>query len=160
MDRTDAKLIRILAENTDTPVTELSARVNLSVPAVNKRIARLKASGAIRRVSILTDPEQVGKPIVAFVLVVLEHVSHADTLLEYVQSDEDVLECCAVTGEYDYLLKICAADIKAFEKKLLHLKRSRGVVKSHTMLSLMEQKLAPAALPDAESEPQEGTIVS
>lgn len=150
MDQIDNLLVRILAENSDVTATELMSRVNLSVPAINKRIARLKSSGVIRASSVLTDPKKVGKPIIAFVMVVLDQFANAESLMQYVRSDPDVLECYAVTGEYDYLLKICAADVNAFEDKLLHLKRSRGVVKSHSLLSLKEEKFAPSALPDVQ----------
>ena len=152
MDQIDNQLIRILAENSDVTATELMNKVNLSVPAINKRIARLKSCGAIRSASILTDPKKVGKPIIAFVLVVLDQFTNADSLMQYVHCDPDVLECYAVTGEYDFLLKICAADVNAFEQKLLHLKRSRGVAKSHSLLSLKEEKFAPSALPDVYSD--------
>ena len=148
MDQADRQLIRLLSENADRPVSELAKLVNLSVPSVNKRIARLKASGAIRKTTVITDSEAVGKPITAFVMVVLDHVSNAEALTDYAESDEDVLECYAVTGDYDYILKICAHDVESLEQKLLSLKKHRGVVKSHTMLALMEHKLAPTALPD------------
>ena len=65
--------------------------------------------------------------------------------------DKDIPECYAVTGDYDYILKICAKDVEILEEKLLSLKKLKGVVKSHTMLSLMEHKLAPAALPDTDN---------
>ena len=51
---------------------------------------------------------------------------------------------------YDYILKICARDVESLEAKLLLLKKQKGVVKSHTMLALMEHKLSAAALPDLE----------
>lgn len=122
--------------------------VNLSIPAINKRISKLKASGVIRRTTILTDAKQVGKPITAFVLVVLDQFADANGLIKYAQSDPDVLACYAVTGEYDYLLKVCAADIESFEDKLIRLKKSRGVSKSHTLLALQENKFSPTPLPD------------
>lgn len=148
MDKTDIALLQILSKNASVTATELTSNVNLSVPAINKRISKLKATGIIRRATILTDPKQVGKPITAFVLVVLDRVGDADGLTRYVQTDPDVLECYAVTGEYDYLLKICAADIEAFEEKLLRLKKSKGVSKSHTLLALQENKFTPSPLPD------------
>jgi len=147
MDETDIVLLKTLAKNADVTATDLTATVNLSIPAINKRIARLKSSGTIRRVAALTDPKQVGKPIVAFVLLVLDRFSDAETLLEQVSGDPDILECYAVTGEYDYLIKICAADIEALESKLLRLK-AKSVAKSHTLLTLCEHKFEPSAMPD------------
>ena len=147
MDETDIVLLKTLAKNADVTATELTAKVNLSVPAINKRIARLKTGGTIRRVAAVTDPKQVGKPIIAFVLLVLDRFSDAAGLLEQVGGDPDILECYAVTGEYDYLIKICAADIEAFENKLLKLK-AKSVAKSHTLLTLCEHKFEPSVLPD------------
>ena len=147
MDQIDALLIRCLAQNAEITTAELAQKISLSIPSVNKRIARLKACGALKS-CIVTDPDQMGKSITAFVFVVLEHFSGADTLLQYVDEDDDVLECYAVTGEYDFVLKICASSIKALENKLLHLKRNRGIAKSHTQLALMEHKCVPCALPD------------
>ena len=147
MDQTDEKLLGMLAENGDLSAREMVSRLNLSVPAINKRILKLKSSGVIRRTTVLTDPQAVGKPILAYVMVVMDRFSGVQALLEYAKTDLDVLECYAVTGEYDFLLKLCAADVAALEEKLLELKKSRGIAKSHTMLALQEHKFAPVVLP-------------
>jgi len=147
MDETDVTLLKTLAENADVTATELMKQVNLSIPAINKRITRLKNSGTIQRVTVLTDPKAVGKPIIAFVLIIIDRFSETDELMKMVESDPDILECYAVTGEYDYLIKICAADIESFEAKLLQLK-SRSVAKSHTLLTLCEHKFSPSVLTD------------
>lgn len=148
MDSIDVKLLHLLSENADATATALSPRVNLSVPAVNKRIARLKASGMIQRFTILTNTRQIGKPVIAYILLTLDQFVQEPTLMDYVNSDPDVLECYAVTGEYDYILKVCAAGTEALEEKLIRLKHCRGVSKSHTMLALMEHKFEPIPLPD------------
>lgn len=147
MDETDIMLLQALAENADVTATELMNSINLSIPAINKRIARLKSSGTIRQVTVLTDARKVGKPIMAYVLVVLDRFSDTESLMDLVNADADILECYAVTGEYDYLIKICAADIESFENKLLRLKNG-GVSKSHTLFTLCEHKFSPSALPD------------
>lgn len=149
MDKTDIALLRLLGEDADITTTDLSARVNLSVPAINKRLCKLRGAGIIRKSVLLTDPVKIGKPIVAFVLVLLDRFDTASELLcAFANADRDILECYAITGEYDYLLKITAPSIEAFEAKLLRLKKCRGVSKSHTLLALQETKMLPNALPD------------
>lgn len=150
MDEIDARILKILSERADATATEISQQINLSVPAINKRIRKLENDGVIRRFTVLTDGNKVGKPIVAYILVVVQSRAGVDALLEYIAQDDDILECAAVTGEYDYLIKVCAADVAALEKKLLHMKKQKGVVKSHTMLSLMEHKFSPTLLPSAD----------
>ena len=148
MDEIDSKILRILSENADATATEMMSQVNLSVPAINKRISKLRQSGMIRQFTILVDPEKVGKPIHAFILVVLHQHSGSAKLTEYIQSDPDILECYAVTGEYDYIIKVCARDVQQLEQKLNLLKQQKGVAKSYTMLSLMEHKFRACILPD------------
>ena len=152
MDEIDAKLLRILSENADATATEMMAQVNLSIPAINKRISKLRQSGVIRQYTILVDPDKVGKPIHAFILVVLHQPSGAGKLTEYIKSDPDILECYAVTGEYDYIIKVCARDVEQLEQKLNLLKQQKGVAKSYTMLSLMEHKYRACILPDEGKE--------
>jgi Lrp/AsnC family leucine-responsive transcriptional regulator len=150
MDATDKKILQLLAENAYATTTQIGSIVNLSVPAVNKRIAKLRENGTIRSVTVLTDPKKVGKPILAYVLLVIQYGTSVDKILDYVNQDPDILECQAVTGEYDYIIKICAASVEEFEEKLLYLKKQKGVLKSHTMLCLQEHKCKPTVLPAQE----------
>lgn len=151
MDKIDKIILRMLSENSMTSATEIGYAVNLSIPAVNKRIQKLKESGVIRSFTVLTDEKKVSKPICAFIMLTIKYGEGVNALNEYVKKDADVLECYAITGDYDYILKICAKDVEALEEKLLSLKKLKGVIKSYTMLSLMEHKLAPTALPDIEN---------
>lgn len=148
MDKTDAKILEILAEDANATSTEIGEKVNLSIPAVNKRIQKLKNDGVIKNFTVITSGKKVNKPIMAFILLVMRYGEGVETLLEYMEQDGDILECYAVTGEYDYLIKICAEDVEALENKLLRLKKQKGVVKSYTMFSLMEHKFKPTILPD------------
>lgn len=148
MDDIDGKILKILSENADATATEMMDEINLSIPAINKRISKLRQSGVIRQFTILVDPEKVGKSIQAFILVVLQQPSGAARLTEYVQSDPDIMECYAITGEYDYIIKVCARDVEQLDEKLTLLKQQKGVAKSYTMLSLTEQKYRACILPD------------
>lgn len=151
MDSIDKLILKILAQNAMASATEIGAAVNLSIPAVNKRLQKLREGGVIRSFTVLTDGKRVEKPICAFVMLTVKYGSGVDALHAFIKSDPDVLECYAVTGDYDYILKICAKDVETLEEKLLSLKKQNGVVKSHTMLALMEHKLSPCALPDMDN---------
>lgn len=150
MDLTDVKILEILSKNAKATSTEIGGLVNLSVPAVNKRILKLEKEGVIDRYTVLTNAKKVEKPVMAFILIVMRYGEGVDSLLEYIKGDTDVLECYAISGEYDYLIKICSRDVEDLENKLINLKKLKGVIKSHTMLSLMEHKFTPTVLPDKE----------
>ena len=147
MDEIDVKLLQLLSKDANATTNALKKEVNLSLPAINKRVKNLKKDGVIKQSTIITDSKKVGKPITAFVLIVLKSIEHLGTFLEYANSDNDILECFAVTGEYDCILKVCASSVDALDKKLALLKTHNGVMKSYTMLSLTTHKYTPTFLP-------------
>lgn len=146
MDSIDRRILAVLKENAATSATEIGKTVNLSIPAVNKRIARLKEKGVISSTTIITNPKKVDKPVCAFILLVMQYGEMVENFLEHVMDDPDILECYATTGEYDYLIKVFAPDVEALEEKLLLIKSQKGVVKSHTMLALAEHKFEATVL--------------
>ena len=148
MDKIDKKIIKMLAENADITSTEISEELHFSIPTVNKRIRDLKKDGVIQKYTVITDNKKVGKPIVAFILIALKSIEHTDSFFEYVENDFDILECYAITGEYDCIIKVCSPSLEELDKKLSVLKIKNGVIKSYTMLSLTTHKYKPTVLAD------------
>lgn len=148
MDDIDIKLLHILAENSNQTATEIMPQINLSIPAINKRIAKMRASGLIKKFTLSVDAKMIGKPVLAYVMVILNQYSEVEELVKYVRLDKDIVECHAITGEYDYILKMYARDIEHLEDKLIKLKKQKGISKSQTMFSLLEYKNATGPLPD------------
>lgn len=148
MDDIDIKLLQILTENSNQTATEIMPQLNLSIPAINKRIAKMRASGLIKKFTLSVDAKMVGKPVLAYIMLILNQYSEVEELMKFVNADKDIVECHAITGEYDYILKLYARDIEHLEDKLIKLKKQKGVSKSQTMFSLLEYKNAPGPLPD------------
>ena len=148
MDEIDIKLLHILAENSSQTATEIMPQINLSIPAINKRIAKMRSCGLIKKFTLSVDAKMVGKPVLAFIMVILDQYSQVEELLKYVRADKDIVECHAITGEYDYILKMYARDIEHLEDKLIKLKKQNGIAKSNTMFSLLEYNNSPGPLPD------------
>ena len=148
MDELDLKIIQILSKDADITTTAIKKGINLSIPAINKRIQTLKEKGMIKQFTVLTDGKKVGKPITAYVFVVLESSSYVEPLIKYINTDVDILECSAITGEYDCLLKICAESIEKLDEKVMYLKKYKGIIKTNTMLSLNTYKYSPTIMPN------------
>lgn len=152
MDRIDAKLLEILVEDSSKTATDLKQVLNLSIPAINKRIAKLKKAGIIERFTVCLNAKKLNKTVAAFILLVVDQYSQVNELIDTIQNDPDVVDCYAITGEYDYLIKVYATDIEALEEKLLNFKAHKCVAKSHTIFALMEHKHMPSPLPGFESK--------
>lgn len=148
MDKTDKILLRMLSEDSGCTATRMAAEVHMSIPAVNKRIAALKKDGVIECYSVRLNSEKIGKPVLGYALLVLDHYAAVDDLVAYVKTEPDIVEFHAITGEYDYIAKIYAKDIRSFEDTLIRLKKQRGVAKSNTLFSLFEYKNMLGPLPD------------
>lgn len=63
IDELDAKILRLLQQDAGRPQREIAARVGLSAPAVQRRIARMQADGVIQRTVAIVDPRAIGNPI-------------------------------------------------------------------------------------------------
>jgi len=148
LDEIDVQIISKLSENASITGTELAEIIGLSIPATNKRIAKLVDSGIIKKWTIVLDEKKIGKPMLAFMLVVMDSLSSFDKFMEYMDNEKDVLECVATTGDFDYIVKICAKDIDDLEDKITSIKKIKGVVKTHTMIGLAIHKPLTGVLPD------------
>ncbi len=118
MDNIDRKLLTLLQKDTKQTTKELSIKLNLSVTAVYERIKKLEREGIISNYVALLNRNKINKGFVVFCHLKL--IQHSRELLttfekEVVQLDE-VLECFHVSGDYDYILKVCVKDMEAYRE--------------------------------------------
>jgi Lrp/AsnC family leucine-responsive transcriptional regulator len=69
MDRLDWQLLAELQADARLSFNELSRRVHLSSPMVAERVRRLESSGAITGYHAHVDPELLGRPVQALVVM-------------------------------------------------------------------------------------------
>lgn len=117
-DAVDFKILRELQRDARISNHDLAKRVGLSPSPCWRRVRRLEEAGVIRSYAALLDPESVGLQLVAYAQVHLEN-HHSETVRQFdeaIQSRPEILECCAMSGDYDYLLKVVVSNIKAYEE--------------------------------------------
>jgi DNA-binding Lrp family transcriptional regulator len=117
-DSIDFKILRELQRDARVSNHDLAKRVGLSPSPCWRRVKRLEETGVIQGYAALLDPESVGLNLVAYAQVHLEN-HHGETVREFdeaVESRPEILECCSMSGDYDYLLKVVVANIKAYEE--------------------------------------------
>ena len=117
LDRFDLAILDILQTDNTTPQRVIAQAVNLSAPAVQRRIQRLQNTGVIRANVAVLDPEKVGKPLTIVVEVHLENERPDRTapLRARIAAEEAVQQCYSVTGEADYLLVVNVASMADYE---------------------------------------------
>ncbi|WP_433190567.1 Lrp/AsnC family transcriptional regulator [Actinoallomurus sp. CA-150999] len=118
MDALDRKILTELQLDGRLTVTELAARVKLSVSPCHRRLRDLEREGAIRGYRAVVDPASVGLEFEALVFATLRW-SDSDTVdafEEAVAAVPHVIQAQRLFGEPDYLLRVTTADLVAFQQ--------------------------------------------
>lgn len=141
MDTIDLAIINVLKDNGRASTSEISRRVNLSVPAVAERIRKMEDSGLIENYTIKINRDKMNYKLLAFIFVSIDKTENVEGFRESIIQYDSVLECHHVAGEYDYLLKVLLEDTKSLEYFLSNiLKKIKGVLKSNTIINLSTLK--------------------
>lgn len=117
MDDFDLAILDILQRDNTTAQREIAQAVNLSAPAVQRRIARLRDSGVILAETAVLNASLLGRPLTIMVEVHVhdEHPAKTAGLRGRIQAEAAVQQCYSITGEADYLLVLTASTMADFE---------------------------------------------
>lgn len=149
LDKYDRILLKTLQENGRASNVELSDKASLSAPQCYRRVRRLEADGIIRGYMAQVAPAAIGLGVVAFVSLTIdrEQFKKVRELEKAIHQFPEILECYAISGDFDYLLKVVATDLKSFSNFLSdRLMQVPGVAGVRSMVCLEEIKQA-SALP-------------
>lgn len=125
LDSLDRAILARLQLDARETCEVMGAKVGLSASAVLRRIKRLEDSGVIERYVALLRPQRVGLGLVAYVNVRLEKRFTAagrnpmDEFRASVQAWPQVVECMALTGEMDFLLRLLVQDMSAYSRFMM-----------------------------------------
>jgi DNA-binding Lrp family transcriptional regulator len=121
LDATDRRILAHLQEHGRASNLELAEAARLSPAQCNRRHRRLEEQGLVHRYEARLDASRLGLGVTAFVHVTMErgHMREIQKFRSFVQSLAQVQECYAVTGDFDYVLKVVARDLKALSDFLL-----------------------------------------
>jgi len=148
--------LQILSElQTDGRMTnvDLAAKVGLTAPPCLRRVRGLEQAGVIRGYHAALDPVLLGYGISVFALVSLRSQAESDlkAFEDHVAGLPQVRECHMLNGEIDFILKIVAADLHAFQNFLTsELTTAPNVASVKTSLTIRTSKDEPGVpIPEA-----------
>lgn len=122
LDETDWQILRTLQRNAKLTTKELADAVHLTPTPVFERQKRLERQGYIRKYVAVLDAEKCGQGLLVFCKVKLKQINRetAEAFVRRIQRLPEVTECYNTSGEYDYLLKIRARDMKQYQEFVLN----------------------------------------
>lgn len=118
LDKTDRQILALLQENAQLTMQEIGQRINLSKTPVHERIKRLEREGFIDRYVTIVNKKKLGNLLLVYCHVTLDKQTR-DTFADFNKAINDmpeVLECCLVSGTFDYLLKIIIRDMESYNR--------------------------------------------
>ena len=148
----DRKILAFLQENGRASNLELSKAVGLSPAQCHRRHRNLEEMGLIARYETRLNAARLGLGVVAFIHVAMEkgHQRDLPKFADVIVGLPHVVECYSVTGDFDYVIKVLANDLKSLSEFLMNqLMNLPGVSGMRSSVCLNEVKCTSAVpLPD------------
>lgn len=143
LDRTDKIILSELQKNAQQPVAELAHRAGLSASSCHRRVKLLEEAGVITGYAATLNRAALGLANEFFVEVSLTAQTEAafEKFETAVQRVPEILECHLMSGQFDYLLRVTAADAADYER--IHrsrISRLPGIQRIQSSLALRTVK--------------------
>lgn len=116
LDRFDAAILAVLAQDGRISITDLAKRIGLSKSPTQARLRRLEESGVILGYRAMLNPIRLGLDHVAFVEVKLSDTREA-ALRAFngaVAKVPEIEQAHMIAGSFDYLLKARTRDMSSY----------------------------------------------
>jgi Lrp/AsnC family transcriptional regulator, repressor for azl operon len=130
LDRTDRAILAALQRNGRLPNNVLADQVGLSPAPCLRRVRRLEAEGYIAGYAALLAPDKLDRGLVVYVRIRLRHQTREaiERFEREIVAVPDVLECHAMLGHPDYMLRVAARDLDQYREWFMeHLAPLAGV---------------------------------
>ena len=139
MDKTDIRILELIQKDARISIVELAGQVNLTQTPCARRIQNLEKKGLIKDYVGLIDQSKIGLKVNAFVELRLIR-GQANVIEDFetrISSYSEIMECYALSGGHDYLLRVVSPDLEAYHKflkeKLLAIEAVDGVQTSFAL---------------------------
>jgi DNA-binding Lrp family transcriptional regulator len=121
LDRIDRKILDILQKNSKITNAQLSKDIGLSPAPTLERVKKLEQAGIIKSYHATVDPATLGLGVSTFVHITLHghNKKNIDTFIKAINQVPEIVECHHITGSGDFILKVIAKDIGAYQQLML-----------------------------------------
>lgn len=120
LDPTEIRILSELQKDGRLTNNDLAERIGLSASPCWRRVKALEDSGVVRGYVALLDPHRVGIGESVFCNVTLERQTEGavERFEQEVRRRPEILECYAMTGDYDYLLRVVVDEVRTYDRFL------------------------------------------
>lgn len=143
LDKIDRQLLKLLGENSNVTVKELALKVKLSATPVFERVKRLETSGYIKKYIAILDAEKLNYGLIIFCNIKLKQHERSigNDFVSDIMRLSEVVECYNISGDYDFLLKVYASDMKHYQDFVFNkLGSVKSIGSTHSTFVMCENK--------------------
>jgi len=150
-DRVEKQILTLLQEHGRISNVELAEQIGLSESPTFRRVRQLEDAEVIRGYGALIDQRKLGLEVTAFVQVSMEKQpdSATDAFHERVNAEPHIVECHAMSGSHDYLMKVVAQNIDHFSElcmqRILKFPGVRHVESSFSLAEIKNSRVLPTS---------------
>ena len=149
LERSERNILGILQKDGRISNVDLARQAGLSESPCLRRVKQLESAGFIKGYVAVIDPKLVGFDVCAYIQLNL--ADHSDEIIEAfhqaIEREERIIECYALSGTYDYLLKVVARNIDDFAdltmKRILRLPAVKDVISSFILQGIKTRGALP-----------------
>ena len=136
LDTSDEHILAELAEHARATFAEIGQKVNLSAPAVKRRVDRMVEAGVIKGFTTVVDRNALGWNTEAYVQVYCHGTIAPDQLRAAWVDMPEVVSAATVTGTSDAILHVLARDMRHLEAALERIRSSADIERSESIVVL------------------------
>lgn len=117
LDTTDLHLLKILSNDSNCTIKELALQVNLSPSPVFERVKKLENNGYIKKYIAILNAEKFNQGFIVFCNIRLKQHDRniGNKFVEDILNIDEIVECYNISGDYDFILKVYANDMKHYQ---------------------------------------------
>jgi DNA-binding Lrp family transcriptional regulator len=118
LDKTDLIILSELQRNAQRPIAVLAQKAGLSPSSCHRRVKLLEEAGVIQGYTATLNRAALGLANEFFVEVSLSAQTEEafEKFEKAVQRVPEIVECHLMSGQFDYLLRVAAADAADYER--------------------------------------------
>ena len=125
LDEIDRRIVRELQRDASLSHAALAEKVGASSASVWRRVRNLETNGVLGRAVRLANAEHLDRSVnvLCQVRMTRQTMTARAEFEEFIRSREEIVECYAMSGEWDYLLRIAVRDVADYDRFVM-----RGVL--------------------------------
>jgi Lrp/AsnC family leucine-responsive transcriptional regulator len=150
MDPIERRILTLLQQDGRMSNVALADQIGLSESPTFRRVKHLEESGAITGYAAVADQRQLGLEVTAFVQVTMvrQPDSATESFHAHVDEEPHIIECHAMSGSHDYLMKVVARNIDHFSalcmERILKFPGVQHVESSFSLKAIKQSRVLPA----------------